>query len=324
MRIRRKTSTCLNCHKSISDVYNFCPSCGQENTTTNLSFGILFKEFFSNYFSLDSRFGRSIRPFLTKPGFLTNAFNEGKRVMYAHPVRLYLVISLFHFFLFSFVSENDFEDNEGTLFEFNEEDRPALDSLLALSRDQRPNDPEEWPAQDWEIELIAAMHSEGHSEEEILDSLHVSERPLLDRLAFSRMVRLSNASGNDISSLIVENIPVMMFFILPLYALLLKIFYWRRGLYIHHVIHSLHIHSFTFFAFGIAWLITLVAGEEVVDVAGQVVLFIVSIYILMSLKKVYQQKWGTTILKFLAIGFNYMILLSIALLVEVLLSLAFY
>ena len=244
--------------------------------------------------------------------------------MYAHPVRLYLVISLFHFFLFSFVSENDNEDNEGTFFEFNDEDRPALDSLIALPREQRPNDPEEWPAQDWELELIAAMHGEGHSEEEILDSLYVSERPFLDRLAFNRMVRLSNASGNDISSLIVENIPVMMFFILPLYALLLKIFYWRRGLYIHHVIHSLHIHSFTFFAFSIAWIIALVGGEELVEVASQVVVFGVSVYILISLKKVYQQKWGTTILKFLAIGFNYMILLSVALLVEVLLSLAFY
>ncbi len=323
MRIRHRKNKCLNCGWSISEVYNYCPNCGQENTTTNLSFGVLFKEFFNNYFSLDSRFGRSIKPFLIKPGALTIAFNEGKRVMYAHPIRLYLIISLFHFFLFSWVLSDGNDNTDVDIFEVTEEDRAELDSLMKLPPADRGYDEDSWPLQDWEMSLMAVMHEDEFADEVILDSLQVAERDLVDRFVIKRMLRLSDASGADLSDMIVENIPVMMFFILPLYALLLKLFYFRRGLYIIHVIHSLHIHSFLFFILGLTWLYELIFNVDE-DILIFIDFILISLYIVLSFRRVYQQKWITTLFKFGLLGFAYSILLSISLLVEVLVSLALY
>ncbi|MCA6075350.1 DUF3667 domain-containing protein [Fulvivirga sedimenti] len=103
MKIRRKQNNCLNCGASLDSVYNFCPICGQENNDNNVSFGTLINDFFSNYFAFDSRFAKSAVPFLFKPGFLTNRYMEGKRMTYAHPLRVYLIVSLFYFFVCTLV-----------------------------------------------------------------------------------------------------------------------------------------------------------------------------------------------------------------------------
>ena len=84
MKKLERGNQCLNCNKSLSKEDAFCPSCGQKNVDNNISFSQLTGDFFSNYFTLDSRFIRSILPFLFKPGVLTIRFNEGKRKAYAN------------------------------------------------------------------------------------------------------------------------------------------------------------------------------------------------------------------------------------------------
>jgi len=103
MRISRKSKNCLNCGRTLDKVYNYCPNCGQGNHDDNVSIGVLMGEFFSTYFAIDSRFGKSVKPFFIKPGYLTNRYLSGKRVSYANPIRLYLIISIFYFFVFSLV-----------------------------------------------------------------------------------------------------------------------------------------------------------------------------------------------------------------------------
>lgn len=88
---------CLNCHSEINEQDKFCPHCGQQVDGNNLKLKALFKEFFENYLSLDTRIGRSIIPFFFKPGRLTKEFNEGKRKNYANPFRLYIFCSLIFF-----------------------------------------------------------------------------------------------------------------------------------------------------------------------------------------------------------------------------------
>ncbi|MBL3655498.1 DUF3667 domain-containing protein [Fulvivirga sediminis] len=99
MRIRRKTSQCPNCGASLDQVYNYCPQCGQENTNNYVSLKTLLGDFFNTYFALDSKFVKTIIPFFFKPGKLTNKYIEGKRAAYSHPLRLYLILSIFFFFV---------------------------------------------------------------------------------------------------------------------------------------------------------------------------------------------------------------------------------
>lgn len=120
MKIRRKTNECPNCHALLDKVYNFCPLCGQENTDNNVSFNMSIADFFNTFFALDSKFAKSFVPFLFKPGALTNLYVSGKRMTYAHPLRLYLIISLFFFFMFTLASKKSIEDqSDGQVIRVN-------------------------------------------------------------------------------------------------------------------------------------------------------------------------------------------------------------
>lgn len=144
MRIRRKTNQCLNCGYTLDSVYNYCPNCGQENNNNNVSIGTLIGEFFSTYFAVDSKFGRTVKPFFIQPGFLTNRYAEGKRASYAHPLRLYLIISLFFFFIFTLVGKKVAGENnsEGpvTVKTYDLEDIDDLDKQTVRALDSLLSD----------------------------------------------------------------------------------------------------------------------------------------------------------------------------------------
>ena len=101
MRIRHPKDYCLNCNYSISKKDYYCPNCGQENTDYKYAIWYLIFESLNNYLNLDSQLFRSIFPFLFRPGHLTVKFLEGRRKLYVNPIRLYLVTTIFFFFLFS-------------------------------------------------------------------------------------------------------------------------------------------------------------------------------------------------------------------------------
>ncbi len=112
MRINRKTNSCLNCGFTLDKIYNYCPNCGQGNHDDNVSFGTLVGDFFSTYFAIDSKFGKTVKPFFLKPGYLTNQYIEGKRATYAHPIRLYLIVSIFYLFMVTLAAHNLADDKD--------------------------------------------------------------------------------------------------------------------------------------------------------------------------------------------------------------------
>jgi hypothetical protein len=108
MKQRRRNDHCLNCQLKIEPMYNYCPQCGQDNTDNNVGILALLQDLYDDYITFDSRFIKSLKPFIFKPGELTNAFNAGHRIRYIHPVRFYILISLLYFFVFTHVF--DFEN----------------------------------------------------------------------------------------------------------------------------------------------------------------------------------------------------------------------
>jgi len=81
--------------------YNYCPECGQINTTKQVPLKLFFHDILGDYFTFDSRFFRSFIPLLRKPGHLTNEYNSGRRVSYILPLRLYLFVTILFFFIIS-------------------------------------------------------------------------------------------------------------------------------------------------------------------------------------------------------------------------------
>ncbi|WP_117879549.1 DUF3667 domain-containing protein [Aureibaculum luteum] len=98
---------CLNCKQPLSHQDNFCSNCGQVNDLQPLSVKQFFSEFFSGFFSFDSRFFRTFIPLVFKPGKVSKSYIEGKRMQYANPFRLYLNVTIVFFLLQSLFSVVD-------------------------------------------------------------------------------------------------------------------------------------------------------------------------------------------------------------------------
>ena len=131
------------------------------------------------------------------------------------------------------------------------------------------------------------------------------------------------ANPNLIIDKVFEVLPVTMFILLPLVALLLKFWYMFAGkYYIEHLILALHNHSFLFVIFLLSMVLNSLAGwrdpnEEgwitsAVNIFNVTMAVWIPIYFLLSLKRVYRQGWTMTVAKYLVISLSYLILLALA------------
>ncbi|MGY3229035.1 hypothetical protein ACVWWJ_000519 [Luteibacter sp. HA06] len=117
-------------------------------------------------------------------------------------------------------------------------------------------------------------------------------------------------------------LPQAMFFMIPVFALVLKLFYvFRRRLYMEHLIVSLHSHAFIFISL-LALMLLSFAREALrphVAFAATAIGFVqfamwvwIPIYLLVMQKRIYRQGWPMTILKYWLIGSVYFWLLIAA------------
>ena len=113
-----------------------------------------------------------------------------------------------------------------------------------------------------------------------------------------------------------------MFILLPAVALIFKFwFMFAKRFYIEHLIFSLHNHSFLFVSLILIMLANVAAGlmraqgyEGVATGAEWMAVAIgawIPVYLLISLRVVYQQGWFLTLGKFAAIGISYLTLLTL-------------
>ncbi|WP_458071045.1 DUF3667 domain-containing protein [Rhodanobacter sp. BL-MT-08] len=125
-------------------------------------------------------------------------------------------------------------------------------------------------------------------------------------------------------------LPPTMFVLMPIFALLLKIFYvFKRRLYVEHLIVVLHSHAFLFLSLMLGALVALMAdwAKPVAPWLAaplgwiNVALWIwAPIYLLLMQKRVYRQGWPMTIVKYVLTGWCYFVLLTFALVIAGVLS----
>ncbi|MFT6866473.1 MAG: hypothetical protein ACJA08_001304 [Cyclobacteriaceae bacterium] len=325
-----KSTSCHNCGTSLKKEFEYCPHCGQQNNDSHLSFSILVKEFFSNYFSFDSRFGRTIKPFFLNPGELTSLFMDGKRVRFANPIRLYLVISLMHFFVFSFVPDKNVPDGELLNLGNSNRNKSAMISFdidptkESDTTDMNQADDEfAWLPNGGQFEKIFFLSNDKTlTYQNICDSLKVSDMTGFKKYTTKQFIRLQMSDTDSISSYMIKNVPVLMFILLPIYALILKLFF-RKKRYIHHLIHSIHLHSFMFMMLTLMWFSRIIfpALEEFFGIA---VFFILCLYVVISFIKNYSLSKLKATFSMLLSGMIYSIVLIFGLVAEILISLMIF
>jgi hypothetical protein len=130
------------------------------------------------------------------------------------------------------------------------------------------------------------------------------------------------ANPNIIIDKVLDVLPIAVFIMLPLVALILKFWYLFSGhYYIEHLIHALHNHAFLFVIFILMILADAMARWKEAEAGGpwteaagwiDIVLVIwIPLYLLISLKKVYRQGWTFTLFKFSLVGVSYLALLTL-------------
>jgi hypothetical protein len=341
MKKLHKQPACLNCNRPLSSTDNFCPCCGQENTKHTISFGAFIHDFFSNYLSFDSRIGRSTVPFLIKPGFLTRRFNEGKRTSFVHPLRLYLIVTFVFFFLLSLFINKVVEERKISLYDGKtltmgddpspEEKRKiqaALDSAQKelnerdTSLVQLPDTGAIKSSQKAGIDFMSLMRNQVLTDDQVLDSLNMNKKSEMDRLIVHQGRKVFQKDMDVFLPYLIKNLSVMMFLLLPVFAFFLYVLFSRKEkYYISHVIHALHLHSFSFLI--LALLLFLAFFSQSASLAF-IAFLIVTLYAFLSIKKVYQQSWWMTLLKFNILGFCYFMTLLFAVMIEVAISFALF
>jgi len=108
-----------------------------------------------------------------------------------------------------------------------------------------------------------------------------------------------------------DELPKLMFVLLPVFALLIKAVFWRR-LYFDHLIFSVHLHSAAYVILALMLPLEQIAGKHWLPLVLQVVVFGYFLsYIVISLRRVYGASWLVSSAKSLAVLAGYMVIVSI-------------
>jgi len=306
---RRKLAKCLNCGHSLRAKQNYCPQCGQENTDKRVSLKKLINDFIGDFFEFDSKFIRSILPLILKPGFLTNKYNSGMRVRYITPIRLYIFITIIYFFFSSLNLSKKTLDED--LFTYEKKSITG-DTIQQIDTVRSKFTVGQYDMDD----LEKLLEDENFNEEVLLDSIQL-EKNWFTLMMAKQSLKIAKKRGEGFWTDLVENISIMMFFLLPLFALLLKIIYIRRSkFYIEHLIFSLHLHSFTFLMLFLSLIAYIIFSKSFL----LYLLLILFVYALLAFKKVYEQRWFKTVLKMFLLFLGYSLTMLIFLIATMLVT----
>ncbi|MCB4808557.1 DUF3667 domain-containing protein [Tamlana sp. 62-3] len=136
------------------------------------------------------------------------------------------------------------------------------------------------------IDSLIAINA---SDQEIYKSMGMDEDDnWLSKRMYSQALKFYKSKrGGSILKAFFDTFPIAMFFLLPIFAFILKLFYWKRGLYAHHLVFSFYFFSFLFATFSIT------LGVNFVFKLPAWVNFLISlstfIYLVLALKQFYKQ-----------------------------------
>ena len=340
-----KITSCKNCEQEHQEGFEFCPHCGQKSND-ELTVGVLFYNTISNYFSFDARFFKSFFPLMFKPGILAKRFIEGKRLLYLHPAQMYLFISIVFFFLYSFkvrtasqqinkaLQEIDLKSNDSTnvlnntvVFDsitakkltetlknnqvftgMNDEDIKKLDSLINSSENQ--DNINKSLSFDFSQKRVDSLIASGASDKTIYKEMGMSDDAgFIKRKFFSQVLKFyKSREGGSILQSFYDTIPLALFILLPIFAFLLKLLYYRKGPFSHHLVFSFYFFSFLFTVF------TIILGVnyiwEVPDSIDTLLVLSTFLYLFFAVKRFYGQGWLLSFFKTCVTTFVYLIFVA--------------
>jgi hypothetical protein len=268
---------------------------------------------------------------MVKPGYLARKFVEGKRLLYLHPAQMYLFVAVIFFFLFSFkANEQAREIDKGlaNAFQENVNAESLSDEEIQENKIKDSLDREEARVTLKKTSIYTGMTEQqidslvnnenfntkknnislttretdslikiNAPDEEIYRSMGLEETDsaFMKRLYAQQLKFLKSKQGGSILQTFYDTVPIAMFFVLPLFALLLKLFYRKSGRYAHHLVFSFYFFAYIFTVFSI--LIGINFITDIPDWIDTLMVLSVFFYLIIALKRFYQQSWFKSFLK---------------------------
>lgn len=316
---------CLNCEFEFQG--HFCPNCGQEVAEFNRPFGFVIYDFMGNFFAFDTRFLKTFKYLLFYPGFLTIEFFKGRRNSYSPPFRIFVFLSFILFLLLAFLTDKGLEKeldvnktvysniNKNNIIPLNEKTYSSeqdadiippdssLTGFIITENDSNLN-----------IDLGSIFLEKGNMRSklnQVGDTLETNLKYVTDpreRQRIQEYIAMCRTPEILVST-IFKYLSWASFILLPMFALILKLFYVRRKqLYIRHLIFSIHLHSLLFMILILVTLLRLIF-DSVPGVVNLLLFSIFPFYLLLALHNFYGQTWPKVVAKLAGIGMIYNFLL---------------
>lgn len=212
---------CRNCGAQL--ISRYCHHCsqdlfaGRERTVREIIYNTV-----ETAFAFDNKIIRTLKYLLFYPGKLTKEFFAGKVVHYVYPAKLFWFVSLIFFATLSFIDYEEFWGDS---------------SKVKVSTSPK----KEVTQEEMMIEYTDTVE---HTGNKTTSSTNQSQELIPD------------FDEKKMFNTIKTYMPYIMFVLIPFFALLIQIFFYKkRRYYANQVIFALHFHSFVFLLFALCNII---------------------------------------------------------------------
>jgi hypothetical protein len=326
---KNANENCLNCGTPLIDIY--CHHCGQKDIARRQTLGDMLTNFISSFWSYEGKFFRTTRYLITSPGLLAVEYNAGRRESYYHPARMYVFMSFLFFLIYFSIPEEKEKIKTDTvdLEDLRKELRQSgVDSLIQLGKLSDSALLAQAPAIQDSLEnrvtkgfAFNSKNSTDFESVEKYDSAQMTLAPDKRDGWFMRRVKIRSIELSQrykgksdefkawFGQIFKDNFSKVLFWLLPFFALVLKLLYIRRDFYYsEHLVVTIYYYNFFYLAGCVVLLINLIPG---IGFVGTAISFWVYLYFLFMMKKVYRQTWGKTIAKFAVFSFIFSLFLLV-------------
>lgn len=298
--VHQDNEPCRNCATVFCG--NYCPNCGQEALTgAPTTMGFIY-EFLTRNILERGKLPKTLWQLLRYPGSLTVDFLEGRRQRSIRPVRLYFGLSVLYFLLLSLTSNfgADFAKN------FDNNEKPASQDEAGKSD---AGNKKHWQGAAPPLRSALKPSLEASPKElEFLDQIFPPDVAMALKRRISRYSNLpQHQAAQELMSGMMQQIPKAMFFLLPVFAFILKcLFFTRRIPYGAHLLFAFHYHAMLF----VCLLVLLLPQPGIMEF---IIFMWACLYLPFALRKTYDIGWWATLWRCFMVSMFYLLAISLAL-----------
>lgn len=172
--------------------------------------------------------------------------------------------------------------------------------------------------------IIDSLIDSGASDQEIFKYVGLEDDAgFLKRKLYTQALKFYKEMGlGQVYQTFIDSMPIAMFFLLPILALLLKLFFFKKGRYVNHLVFAFYYFSFLFLVLSIVFGINMF--WNIPDWIDFLIALSTFFYFLVAIINFYGQNWILSILKTGTVSFLFFIVLIVSASVLVSFSFMFY